>query len=72
MDTRKAGKLGGRTTLKKYGSKHYSKIAKDAWAKRNKILSAFTIGDLSNPITKKSIIEKLEQVDSEAKNNEYQ
>ena len=63
MDTKKAGKLGGKSTLKKYGKKHYSKIAKEAWNKRKEILSKFTIGELENPVTAKTITEKLEQVD---------
>ncbi len=69
MDTKKAGRRGGKSTLKKYGKKHYSKIAKDAWTERNKrlrILKSFTIGELENSITLKSIKDKLEQADSEA------
>lgn len=66
--TKEAGKKGGNKTFKKYGKKHYSKIAKDAWEKRKLILRAFTIGEILNPITHKSIKEKLEQIDNLNKN----
>ena len=67
MNKKKAGKQGGNKTLEKYGKEHYSKIAKEAWSKRKEILSKFTIGELENPVTLKSIQEKLEQVDQEEK-----
>ena len=64
--TKEAGKRGGKSTLLKHGKEHFSKIAKELWANRNKrlkILSKFTIGELENPITLKTIQDKLEQVD---------
>lgn len=30
------GKKGGKETLRRHGSSHFSKIAKDMWAKRRK------------------------------------
>ena len=36
----KVSSNGGLATLKKYGKGHFSKIAKDAWAKRKKMLRA--------------------------------
>ncbi len=64
MDTKKSGKLGGNKTLEKYGKKHFSKISKDAWIERKRILKAFRLYELDNPITKASITEKLEQLDN--------
>ena len=65
MDTKLAGKRGGNKTLKLHGKKHFSKISKDAWSRRNAILSQFNIGDLENPVTKKSITVALENADKE-------
>ena len=57
------GKRGGNSTLQKYGPKHYSKIAKEAWAKRNEILKNFTVGEIANPITSASVADALEEID---------
>lgn len=34
-DAIKLGELGGKATLKKYGKKHFSKLAKKRWEKKD-------------------------------------
>lgn len=63
--TKNAGKKGGKSTLAKHGKEHFSKIATEAWAKRNEILKKFNIGELDNPVTKASVAEALENADKE-------
>ena len=63
-----AGSAGGKKTLKKHGRKHFSTISKDAWSKRKKILEAFRVYELENPVTMKSVQDKLEQLDNADKN----
>ena len=40
MDTRDAGRMGGRKTAKKYGPEFYKKISKKGVAARNALLEA--------------------------------
>ena len=37
---RKIGKKGGKATLKKYGDKHFGKLGKKMWKKRNEAVVA--------------------------------
>ena len=67
MTPKQYGKKGGSQTLKIHGKEHFSKISKTAWAKRRLILGAFNVGELNNPVTLKTIQDKLEQIDRDSK-----
>lgn len=59
-----AGKKGGLKTKKIYGVDHYLRMQKLSMiAKKKKVLGSFTVGEALNPVTSKSIGEKLEQIE---------
>lgn len=61
----KAGKKGGIATKNSQPKDYYSMLAKKQWEKRKALLNSITVGEIQNPVTLKSVQEKMEQIDND-------
>jgi len=62
------GRLGGQKTKERYGKDYYKNMAQlreQSKSQRKRVLELMKVEDLENPITLKSIQDKLEQIDRE-------
>jgi len=59
------GRLGGQKTRERYGKDYFKGMAIQREAKRREVLASVTVEEIQNPVTLKSVQEKLEQIDNE-------
>lgn len=59
------GRLGGLKTKERHPKDYYKKMAQLREEKRRKVLASVTVEEIKNPVTLKSVQEKLEQIDGE-------
>lgn len=57
------GQLGGLKTKERYGKEHFKQMAIEREAKKRKVLALVTVEEIENPVTLKSVQDKLEQLD---------